>query len=101
MLVRRVVHLLVIVAFLLISPVLPPASPAHAAFTVTRTDDTTTCVPGNCSLRGAIIAANAAAGMDVIMLPAGTYVLAIPGADGGADADNNAQKGDLDIPSNS
>lgn len=74
------------------------ARPALAAeFTVTTTDDTTTCTPGNCSLRGAIIEANKSTGPDVIMLPAGTYILTIPGADGGVLADNNALKGDLDI----
>jgi CSLREA domain-containing protein len=47
-----------------------------AAFTVTKTADTNdgTC-DADCSLREAIIAANAAAGADVITLPAGTYIL--------------------------
>ncbi len=75
-----------------------PARPARAdEFTVTRTDDTTTCTPGDCSLRGAIIAANTSAGPDVILLPAGLYILTIGGADGGVLAANDAQKGDLDI----
>lgn len=87
---------LVLVA--LIWPLIPEPRVAHAAqFEVTTTADTLTCAPGNCSLRGAIIAANAAAGPDVILLPEGTYTLTIPGADGGIAADNDAKKGDLDI----
>jgi len=75
-----------------------PAAPARAAeFSVTRTDDTLTCTPADCSLRGAIIAANTAPGPDVIRLPAGTYLLTEFGADGKETAANNAQKGDLDI----
>jgi hypothetical protein len=48
--------------------------------------------PDDCSLRGAILAANAAAGADTVQVPAGTYTLTIPGVgeDGGA-------FGDLDI----
>ena len=70
------------------------AQPASAAtFTVTKTADTNdgTC-DADCSLREAIVAANAAGGADTIDLPAGTYTLSIAGA--GEDA---AATGDLDI----
>lgn len=78
----------------------PLARPALAAtFTVDRNDDpdpTTanacTAAANDCSLRGAIIAANAAAGADAITVPAGTYTLTIVGA--GEDA---ASTGDLDV----
>lgn len=75
---------------------------AHAAnFTVNSTADAVDANPGNglcasgsgsCTLRAAIIEANALAGPDAITLPAGTYVLAIFG--NGEDA---AATGDLDI----
>ena len=45
----------------------------------------------DCSLREAIIAANAAPGADVITLPAGTYTLSRSGVD------NTAVNGDLDV----
>ncbi len=70
-------------------------------FTVNTTADTVTangCAPGNpntCSLREAIIEANASAGADTIMVPAGTYQLTIAPA-GGADP-HDATTGDLDI----
>src|ERR1700730_7356247 len=70
-------------------------------FTVNTTADTVTangCAPGNpntCSLREAIIAANASAGADTIMVPAGTYQLTIAPA-AGADP-HDATTGDLDI----
>jgi uncharacterized repeat protein (TIGR01451 family)/CSLREA domain-containing protein len=60
---------------------LPPIQPAHAAtFTVTRTDDPVPngCLVGDCSLREAVAAANAAPG-SAITLPAGTYNLQLPG----------------------
>lgn len=67
-----------------------------ATFLVTKTADTAdgTC-DADCSLREAIIAANAAAGDDIITLPAGTYTLSLAGT--GEDA---AATGDLDITSN-
>ncbi len=73
-------------------------SSAHAAeFVVDRTDDTAgatacTVAANDCSLRGAVIAANNAAGADTITLPAGTYLLTVAGA--GEDA---ALTGDLDV----
>jgi CSLREA domain-containing protein/uncharacterized repeat protein (TIGR01451 family) len=70
-------------------------------FMVNTTADTVTangCAPGNpntCSLREAIIEANASAGADTIMVPAGTYQLTIAPA-AGADP-HDATTGDLDI----
>lgn len=68
-------------------------------FTVDRADDVnppaTGCddmVANDCSLRGAVINANATAGMHTITVPAGTYTLAIAG--GGEEA---AMTGDLDL----
>ena len=72
-------------------------TPAHAAgFVVTKTADTAdgTC-DADCSLREAIIAANAAPSDDTITVPAGTYTLTIAGAD-----EDAAATGDLDITSN-
>ena len=70
-------------------------------FMVNTTADTVTangCAPANpntCSLREAIIEANASAGSDTIMVPAGTYQLTIAPA-AGADP-HDATTGDLDI----
>ena len=82
----------------------PAAAPAAAAgpFTVNTTIDVTDAVPGNgvcevsagsglCTLRAAVMEANALAGRDTIILPSGTYTLTLPGND------NTAQAGDLDI----
>lgn len=68
---------------------------ALAAFTVTTTADTydATC-DAQCSLRDAVSAANAAAGDDVITLPAGTYRLTRLGAQ-----ENANVTGDLDVTS--
>jgi hypothetical protein len=69
-----------------------------STFTVDRTDDVaaaTACAPAaanDCSLRGAIIAANANAGPDTIDVPAGTYTLTTTGR-----AEDMAATGDLDI----
>lgn len=80
---------------------LQPAPIVRAAtITVTVTSDDNT-VNGNCTLREAIRAANTNAfvdacpkgsGADTIILPAGTYVLALPGS-----GENAAATGDLDI----
>jgi CSLREA domain-containing protein len=71
-----------------------PMPVVHAAnFTVTKFTDTNdgTC-DADCSLREAIIAANASSDLDTITLIAGTYTLTITGT--GEDA---AATGDLDI----
>lgn len=57
---------------------LAPLTSVHAAtITVTRTDDPVpdTCKPRDCSLREAVIAANATVAHDTIVLGAQTYVL--------------------------
>jgi hypothetical protein len=54
------------------------AAPAYATdFPVTRTDDPApgNCDPGDCSLREAFVASEAAGGPDAIIVPAGTYRL--------------------------
>jgi hypothetical protein len=92
---RRTLLLLSTMALML----LLVAGVAHAApFTVDRNDDpdpTTakacTDAPADCSLRGAIVAANAAADADAITVPAGTYTLTRASASG------DASTGDLDI----
>lgn len=70
-------------------------------FTVNSTADLVDANPGNevcaaaggaCTLRAAIMEANAAAGADTIVLPAGTYTLSLAGAD-----ENACATGDLDI----
>ena len=66
------------------------AAASGATFVVTTTtDDNGPCLPGDCSLREAILAANALPGMDTVEIPAGTYQLSIP--------ENLALGGDLDI----
>ncbi|HMF07668.1 MAG TPA: choice-of-anchor Q domain-containing protein, partial [Thermoanaerobaculia bacterium] len=81
----------------LVAAVLLMAAAARAGattFVVTKTADTNdgVCNATNCSLRDAIIAANTNPGPDVITLPAGTYLLTIPGA-----PEDQAATGDLDI----
>ena len=87
--------------FTLASLLLAVAPAAAAPFTVNDTADAVDAAPGDgscataggtCTLRAAIQEANAHTGADTIMLPAGTYLLTIPGR--GEDA---AMMGDLDI----
>lgn len=69
---------------------------AGATLVVTKIVDTNDGVcDADCSLREAIIGANALAGADTITLPAGTYALTIPGT-----GENVAATGDLDITAN-
>ena len=72
---------------------LPHATQA-AAFVVTKTADTNDgeCSADDCSLREAVVAANAAAGPDTITVPPGTYTLTLAGA-----GEEAAATGDLDI----
>ncbi|MGH2685111.1 MAG: choice-of-anchor Q domain-containing protein, partial [Actinomycetota bacterium] len=69
-------------------------SSAVAVITPTRFDDPTPdgCSNNGCSLREAIIQANATSGPDEIILSAGTYLLTLTGA-----AEDLAASGDLDI----
>jgi len=62
---------------------------------VTRFDDPVPngCVPNDCSLREAVMSANALSGADRIVLAAGIYHLTIPGTS------TDASLGDLDIES--
>jgi len=69
-------------------------STAHAAtFNVTRMDDPVpdACNVNNCSLREAVIAAGQTVAKDIIMLPAGIYLIDLVGSD------SSENTGDLDI----
>jgi hypothetical protein len=68
---------------------------AATIYTVTRTDDPSPngCLPGDCSLREAIVDANSNSGRDVVALGAGTYQMSIAGA---VELDQSLS-GDLDI----
>ena len=76
----------------------------NAPFTVNSTIDEIDAAPGdgvcvstpsgNCTLRAAIMEANALAGDDVISLPAGIYTLTLPGVN-----EDAGLMGDLDITS--
>ncbi|MBK9711283.1 MAG: immunoglobulin domain-containing protein [Kouleothrix sp.] len=69
-----------------------PRPALAAGFTVTKTADTNDgACDGDCSLREAIVAANASAGADTITLPAGSFTLTRSGVD------NTANNGDLDV----
>lgn len=65
-----------------------------AVFDVTRLDDPVPdeCSPSDCSLREAIIAANADKALDTVNLLAGVHLIDFPGG-----ADNSDETGDLDI----
>jgi hypothetical protein len=78
-----------------IEPTVIMAAPL-ATFSVDRNDDTAaatacTAAANDCSLRGAIIASNTAAGADMITFSSNLPVLTITGSD------NTAMMGDLDI----
>ena len=93
--VRRRVALAGVLVGLLASMVAAPAMAGEPPpFNVTKTADTAdgSCTPQDCSLREAIIAANATTDFNVIEVPAGRYVLAIGGTGEQASA-----TGDLDI----
>lgn len=85
------------VAGLLLAPAM-----AHAlTFAVTGTADEEDLTPGNaicasatgaCTLRAALQEANELVGVDVITIPAGTYVLTLDG-----DGENDGLTGDLDV----
>ncbi len=73
---------------------LAPRARAASTFVVSRTDDPAPdgCAVGDCSLREAILAANANPGPDVVQLPPGTYVLSIAGNN-----EDAGMTGDLDV----
>lgn len=75
------------------SPRLGVAGNSGVTFIVTKTADTNdgSC-DADCSLREAVVAANAAFGDDEITVPSGTYTLTITGR-----GENLAATGDLDI----
>jgi CSLREA domain-containing protein len=92
-----------VLLFLLIAGVLgmTATAPALAAtFTVDTTTDELdgSCADGDCSLRDAVSLANANGEADTITLPAGTYLINIPGPFPNPDEDGNLN-GDLDIAS--
>ena len=78
-----------------------PDAAQAAAFTVDSTADAVDATPGdgvcddgagNCTLRAAIIEANALPGADTVGVPAGTYTIAIGGV-----GEDEALTGDLDV----
>lgn len=90
--VRRAVVPFVVVATLIGGMVAGVGRVDAVSLTVTKTADTNDgACDADCSLREAIIAANAAGGADTITLPAGTYQLTRSGDD------DAAAFGDLDI----
>lgn len=89
---RPVVLAAFLVGGVLANPQSLPVAQA-SVFTVTKSGDTNDGVcDADCSLREAVIAANAAAGADTIIIPSGTYTLTIAGPD-----DDAGATGDLDI----
>lgn len=87
--------------FALMAILLAPIPAPAAIYLVNATEDTQDILPGdgicadisgNCTLRAAVQEANAWTGPDTIQLPAGTYLLSIPG-----NAEHAAATGDLDI----
>ena len=90
-----------LIAGLCAATLLSVERPARAAtITVDTTADDTT-INGNCTVREAVIAANtnaavdgcsAGSGADIIMVPAGTYVLTVAGLN-----EDAAATGDLDV----
>jgi CSLREA domain-containing protein len=69
---------------------MPIPADAAATFTVTKTADTYdgSCDPSDCSLRDALVAANADAVADVITIPAGHFVLSNTGPGSGAETND-------------
>ncbi len=82
------------VAMVIVGALAAPSPALGDTFTVTRFGDPAPdgCGAGDCSLREAIIAANANTGSDRIPLRAGTYQLSILGT-----AEDAAANGDLDV----
>ena len=76
---------------------LAPGAAQGAEFVVTRADDVAlnTCPTGDCTLRGAIVAANGTTGADIVHVPAGTYSLTIDRTS--LPQFGEQYKGDLDV----
>src|SRR5215218_1343018 len=87
-------RILFLAAVLLISAILAAAYPARAAvFIPTKLPDSADgACDSDCSLREAVLAANAAIGTDFIVLGAGRYTLSLTGA-----GEDLGATGDLDI----
>lgn len=81
-------------AALALGALLLAATPSRATLYIVRTtaDVKHGSCAADCSLRDAIIAANAHAGYDYVTVPAGTYLLTIPGTN-----EDLCANGDLDI----
>lgn len=74
--------ILTMVAGVCLAALVLPSAGSGAIFPVTtETDDNGPCETDDCSLREAILAANALPGTDTIIVPGGTYTLSIPGPD--------------------
>lgn len=86
-------YLLYGIACLILS-IVPTELAMAETYVVTRTEDVVsgTCSPTACSLRDAILAANARPGHDTITVPAGDFKLSLVGRD-----EEEGQTGDLDI----
>src|SRR5262245_24095390 len=90
-----------IVRFLLVAAPFMAGTSTASTYTVNSLGDEPNATPSGivcsstpsavCTLRAAVMAANANPGADMIMIPAGTFHLTISGAD------DVAQLGDLDI----
>jgi CSLREA domain-containing protein len=86
--------LLLFISLLFLFSACTPAPYCDANYTVTKTADTDdgVCHPSDCSLREAVLNANACSGPHTITVPAGGYTLTIPGID-----EDIGKTGDLDI----
>lgn len=85
---------LIIAALSVLGLLVVPAAGWAATYTVTTTADSNdgSCTPARCSLRDAVIAANATPANDTIILPAGDYRLTIKG-----NSESASATGDLNV----
>ncbi len=88
------ISLLVFIGLAVLITSCTPTPNCSPTYTVTKTDDTNdmVCSAGDCSLREAVLNANACPGAQTINLPAGGYTLTIDG-----DNEDLGETGDLDI----
>ena len=91
---QKLTLLLIAVCLVLVISACDPIPNCIDPYTVTKTDDTDdgVCSVGDCSLREAVLNANACPGTQVINLPAGGYTLTIDG-----DNEDLGETGDLDV----